>query len=110
MSCLAVDTSQHRHMHDIMLGHQWRRPQRLAMTPAVQRHSCACFCTVHTFAGLHISSRLSVLQVSLLTNGEWPMLHKLELYVPCGTSASIQQITAAPWPQLEELVVKKKFP
>ena len=59
---------------------------------------------------LHISSRSSVLQVSLLTNGEWPMLHKLELYVPRGTSATIQQITAAPWPQLEELVVKDKWP
>lgn len=52
---------------------------------------------------LHISSTLSVSQVSVLIRGDWPMLHKLTLYAPLGTSPSIQQITAAPWPQLEEL-------
>lgn len=52
---------------------------------------------------LHISSTLSVSQVSVLIRGDWPMLQKLTLYIPLGTSASIQKITAAPWPQLEEL-------
>ena len=52
---------------------------------------------------LHICATLSVSQVSELTKGDWPMLRKLTLYIQLWTSESIQQITAAPWPQLEEL-------
>ena len=52
---------------------------------------------------LHISSTLSVSQVSILTTGDWPMLRNVTLYIPLETPASIQKITAAPWPQLEEL-------
>lgn len=52
---------------------------------------------------LHLSSSLSISQIALLANGDWPSLNKLKLYTPLHTTASIQQITAASWPQLEEL-------